>query len=505
MLVSQRHLIKLFCGKGTPSFYCLLHLAFCPQLFSQPCPVTWGPTLQISNTPSSAFSPKLAVVGDTVHVVYHAGDLYYRRSADGGKTWDEESILVSDDSIGGQVFNHPFAATGDNVYFVWGNSTPSGGVSSIKIRRSTNGGTTWLDPQVITQQDPLRGYFSPMVAAYEESVYVAISGFVSGRTQVFFSRSSASGATWDSVRQITSGFSHGLADLAAKRGALHLAVAWSQINWGQEVAHMMSSDGGWTWSAEQQLSTIDSLSSWEPNIVADDAGNVYVPWQDAKYGSIGGFAGTVLLRKSTDYGQTWLPETEVSPLPSARASSLSIDSGSVHVVWDDERNGFEDGTIQYCASTDEGKTWCSEMTLGGPLRRALNAAIASVSQHLYAVWSSDRSVPGDTAQVFVRGGDIITNAAETHNTFPGSFTVLPLYPNPFNPVTTLEYSIPSRGRVAISVFDNLGRTVSKLFDGSQVAGSYRITLYGSKWASGVYYVVVRHNNTQVIRGIVFVR
>jgi hypothetical protein len=76
-----------------------LFLPHVSSLWAQPCPVTWDPTLQISNTQSSAFAPNIAVVGNTVHVVYLAGAVYYRRSTDGGESWGQQVELVPDDSM----------------------------------------------------------------------------------------------------------------------------------------------------------------------------------------------------------------------------------------------------------------------------------------------------------------------------------------------------------------------------------------------------------------------
>jgi len=48
------------------------------------------------------------------------------------------------------------------------------------------------------------------------------------------------------------------------------------------------------------------------------------------------------------------------------------------------------------------------------------------------------------------------------------------FPNPFNPVTTLEYSIPENMVVQVTIYDNMGRLVKNLFNASQRAGTNRI-------------------------------
>ena len=62
------------------------------------------------------------------------------------------------------------------------------------------------------------------------------------------------------------------------------------------------------------------------------------------------------------------------------------------------------------------------------------------------------------------------------------------YPNPFNPSTSLSYSIPSDGYVQLSVYDINGRLVEQLVDSYQGAGNYNTMWNASNISSGVYFV-----------------
>ena len=61
------------------------------------------------------------------------------------------------------------------------------------------------------------------------------------------------------------------------------------------------------------------------------------------------------------------------------------------------------------------------------------------------------------------------------------------YPNPFNPATFFQYSLPRDGHVKISVFDSAGREIQVLVDAKQSAGRHRVTFDGSDLASGLYF------------------
>lgn len=70
-----------------------------------------------------------------------------------------------------------------------------------------------------------------------------------------------------------------------------------------------------------------------------------------------------------------------------------------------------------------------------------------------------------------------------------------VYPNPFNPSTTVEFSVPSQGPVSVRVFDLQGRQVSTLADKSLPAGVYRVKWDGRDQggrnvSSGVYFAMI---------------
>ncbi len=61
------------------------------------------------------------------------------------------------------------------------------------------------------------------------------------------------------------------------------------------------------------------------------------------------------------------------------------------------------------------------------------------------------------------------------------------YPNPFNPSTLINFSIPKGTYVQLTVYDMLGREVTKLVNSNLQAGSYRYEFDGNKLSSGIYF------------------
>ncbi len=77
---------------------------------------------------------------------------------------------------------------------------------------------------------------------------------------------------------------------------------------------------------------------------------------------------------------------------------------------------------------------------------------------------------------------------------PYQFMVSSAFPNPFNPSTTFQFSIPQAGEVQILVFNALGQLVDTFSKTSFSAGNHQIRWDAHANASGVYVVQFRYNH-----------
>ena len=64
--------------------------------------------------------------------------------------------------------------------------------------------------------------------------------------------------------------------------------------------------------------------------------------------------------------------------------------------------------------------------------------------------------------------------------------LLDAYPNPFNAVATVGYSLPAATHVRLSVFSTEGRLIQTLSDGWRTAGEYQTAFNGSSLPVGTY-------------------
>jgi flagellar hook assembly protein FlgD len=83
-------------------------------------------------------------------------------------------------------------------------------------------------------------------------------------------------------------------------------------------------------------------------------------------------------------------------------------------------------------------------------------------------------------------------------------------PNPFNPSTTIRYSLSERQRVTIQVYDVAGRLIRTLVDDERPAGVQKVQWHGvndhgDRVASGVYFFVMRANGFKDVKKAVFLK
>lgn len=114
-------------------------------------------------------------------------------------------------------------------------------------------------------------------------------------------------------------------------------------------------------------------------------------------------------------------------------------------------------------------------------------ATGSTIQLYQRVNTSDgvQTTTGTPAEItFLRGA--ITDT-DQEKSLPTEFTLASNYPNPFNPSTTVAFTLPAASRVDLVVYDLQGRrVVQALKDAQQPAGRHTVSIDGSGLASGTY-------------------
>lgn len=82
---------------------------------------------------------------------------------------------------------------------------------------------------------------------------------------------------------------------------------------------------------------------------------------------------------------------------------------------------------------------------------------------------------------------------------------LHVYPNPFNPSTTIQYDLPVRSRISIVIYNVLGQEVAQLVNGYKSQGYHNLTWSANGLASGVYFCRLSSPDYLAMKKIVFLK
>jgi hypothetical protein len=105
----------------------------------------------------------------------------------------------------------------------------------------------------------------------------------------------------------------------------------------------------------------------------------------------------------------------------------------------------------------------------------------------------------------VLGATSVSGIEDERYIIPEDYALYQSYPNPFNPTTTIKYSLPSSDIVSLKVFDILGREVAVLLDEYKTAGTHTVEFNASELASGVYFYQLRAQNFIETKKMVLLR
>ncbi len=160
--------------------------------------------------------------------------------------------------------------------------------------------------------------------------------------------------------------------------------------------------------------------------------------------------------------------------------------------WSVTDNNITSGiSDNYFINKDTG--WCSGGS--GKIIRTNNGGLnwtyqnSNTANHLssvyfvneYSGWAVGN---GGTVIKTITGG--LTSVSQSE-LLVNSFLLGQNFPNPFNPVTNLEYGISDLAFVSLKVYDALGKEVRTLVNENRPAGYYKIEFDGSDLPSGVYF------------------
>ncbi len=86
---------------------------------------------------------------------------------------------------------------------------------------------------------------------------------------------------------------------------------------------------------------------------------------------------------------------------------------------------------------------------------------------------------------------VISDQVAVADAAPAAFAVAQNTPNPFNPTTTINFTIAKAGKVTVDVFNSAGQKVDTIANAQMTAGSHSVNWNAAKFSAGVYFCTVK--------------
>ena len=128
-------------------------------------------------------------------------------------------------------------------------------------------------------------------------------------------------------------------------------------------------------------------------------------------------------------------------------------------------------------STDFGNSWVS-----------VNSGLENMDAWTFNVLGQYVYTGTSAGKVMKRPlSEILTDVQNHITTTPTEFSLSQNFPNPFNPITRLKYSISKSSQVTLKIFNTLGQEIETLFSEEKPVGSYEVNWNAANFPSGVYF------------------
>lgn len=109
------------------------------------------------------------------------------------------------------------------------------------------------------------------------------------------------------------------------------------------------------------------------------------------------------------------------------------------------------------------------------------------------------------SDIFLKKGTLTITGIQTSNEIPKDFVLEQNFPNPFNPNTIINFSLPSSGLVKLKIYNSLGKEVQTLVNKNLSAGSYSIDFNASNFSGGVYFYKLETENFSKTKKMILVK
>lgn len=90
--------------------------------------------------------------------------------------------------------------------------------------------------------------------------------------------------------------------------------------------------------------------------------------------------------------------------------------------------------------------------------------------------------------------EFTTDVEDITTALPTAYALEQNFPNPFNPTTMINFSVPVEGFVTLNVYNSIGQQVATLVNESKSAGTYQVDFDATSLTSGIYFYRISSGN-----------
>ena len=208
-----------------------------------------------------------------------------------------------------------------------------------------------------------------------------------------------------------------------------------------------------------------------------------------------------------DIGGLYLTDDLSEPtqvmVPTSAPDSTTIPAGGFLVLWADKQS--EQGVLHLEFKLSSGgeqvglaQVIDSDTTFIDSL--SFGPQWADTSYGYVSDGSGDRAyfhpaTPGESNA----NGIVVVGIKETPNPSITDFRLAQNFPNPFNPATTIEFSVPLSGHATLTVYSITGQKAAVLLDKEVRAGTVTVNWDASQLASGVYFYELKSGHFSAVK------
>ncbi|MBP6672953.1 MAG: T9SS type A sorting domain-containing protein [Bacteroidetes bacterium] len=486
-----------------------------------------------NNLSSSMYGQYLMSHGDTVFYGMQSARMY--RSTDAGQSWHVDSVGMDNPRTQSGLIDGNVIYSGGNYYLTSG----VGGNGGLYV--STNNGTSWVRKYF----DFHNGDINSIVRVGQRMLLS-----VSGQKEKGVFLSTDRGTSWkrsNTGLTVNGGVPVTLSRLFEHKGRI---FAFGASNVPNGV--FMTFDSGSTWQLKNsglyQYATINnfyadadtvygsmkeglfrttdfgtSWQSWGTGLPTSNIGGVIVK-NDTMYAS----SGTKTIYRSLNRGRTWKSVTtnQTAYVPYQffiyNNRLLTVTGGKLYscadtgATWTEVNSasfGFNVVSVAvrnnhlivnvntkglYHTSND-GAQW-TQINTGLPSATPSLHTFTIASDTLYAAYGN-----GGFYQRALTDAGITDVKRKNGEVIPSELELSQNFPNPFNPSTRIQFSIPQSGFVTLNVYDAIGREVATVVQQQMNTGSYSAEFNGAGLSSGVYFYQLKAGTFTAMKKMLLIK